>query len=261
MKKLVAVLLIGLFFTGCAGYSERGAAGPLVAPSPCRWTSNGIECDGNRDGTADLLINKSDGTVEINGAVATGVDLDALTNGDDIRISTTTDAHEFCIQAHNGTGWVDILCFVNDSGGSPEVQLQSGAVLSGLGLMSPDGVLPQVLDDSEYSDTADTDYVLTRTEVAGNILTNKGEAGASTYTFPALSTIEGSTGIFNIEAAQNVSICPNGSEQFYLNKTQMAASECIVNEAATIGESITWYCTETACFFKSDDADFEEDTP
>jgi hypothetical protein len=70
MKKLLVTILLGLFFTGCAGYSERGAkGGPLVAPSPCRWTSNGIECDGNRDGTADLLINKSDGTVEINGVV------------------------------------------------------------------------------------------------------------------------------------------------------------------------------------------------
>jgi hypothetical protein len=69
MKKLLVTILLGLFFTGCAGYSERGAAGPPVAPSPCRWTSNGIECDGNRDGTADLLINKSDGTVEINGVV------------------------------------------------------------------------------------------------------------------------------------------------------------------------------------------------
>jgi hypothetical protein len=70
MKKLLVTIMIGLFFTGCAGYSERGAAGgPLVAPSPCRWTSNGIECDGNRDGTADLLINKSDGTVEISSDV------------------------------------------------------------------------------------------------------------------------------------------------------------------------------------------------
>jgi hypothetical protein len=71
MKKLLVTIMIGLFFTGCAGYSERGTkGGPHIAPSPCRWTSNGIECDGNRDGTVDLLIKKSDGTVEINGAIA-----------------------------------------------------------------------------------------------------------------------------------------------------------------------------------------------
>jgi hypothetical protein len=69
MKKLLVTIMIGLFFTGCAGYSERSAmSGPRVAPSPCRWTSNGIECDGNRDGTVDLLIKKSDGSVEINGS-------------------------------------------------------------------------------------------------------------------------------------------------------------------------------------------------
>jgi hypothetical protein len=59
MKKLLVTIVIGLFLAGVVW------AGPPVAPSPCRWTSNGIECDGNRDGTPDLLINKSDGTVEI----------------------------------------------------------------------------------------------------------------------------------------------------------------------------------------------------
>jgi hypothetical protein len=63
MKKLLVTIVIGLFFTGVVW------AGPPADRSPCRWTSNGIECDGNRDGTADLLINKSDGTVEINGAL------------------------------------------------------------------------------------------------------------------------------------------------------------------------------------------------
>jgi hypothetical protein len=62
MKKLLVTIVIGLFLAGVVW------AGPPVAPSPCRWTSNGIECDGNRDGTPDLLINKSDGTVEIEGA-------------------------------------------------------------------------------------------------------------------------------------------------------------------------------------------------
>jgi hypothetical protein len=62
MKKLLATIVIGLFLAGVVW------AGPPVAPSPCRWTSNGIECDGNRDGTVDLLIKKSDGSVEINGS-------------------------------------------------------------------------------------------------------------------------------------------------------------------------------------------------
>ena len=40
-----------------------------------------------------------------------------ITNGVDVRVSTTTDAHEWCIQAYDvdGTAWVDMLCFANSN--------------------------------------------------------------------------------------------------------------------------------------------------
>jgi len=53
----------------------------------------------------------------------------------------------------------------------------------------------------------------------------------------------------------------NGSEQFYLNGSQMAAGEHIQNTADTVGDMISWVCTETACFFKSDNTNWVEATP
>jgi hypothetical protein len=99
MKKLLVTILLGLFFTGCAGYSERGTkGGPPVAPSPCRWTSNGIECDGNRDGTPDLLINKSDGTVEIEGEAYETADVSTLTN-----LGVAPESTDELLLSDNGT--------------------------------------------------------------------------------------------------------------------------------------------------------------
>jgi hypothetical protein len=131
MKKLLAMIVIGLFLAGVVW------AGPPVAPSPCRWTSNGIECDGNRDGTADLLINKSDGSVEINGAtieqtVTSYADLRTLSpvsDGDtvfvwgdgilgsfvyDDDLATSDDGG---VYIENGAG-----CFVRETGGVVNVE-------------------------------------------------------------------------------------------------------------------------------------------
>jgi hypothetical protein len=130
------------------------------------------------------------------------------------------------------------------------------------GVVSPDGALPKVLDAPELSDTAsDPDFTLTAAEVSGNIITSSGIGEDATFTFPALSTIEGSSGIFIIEDAFQSDLIPNGTEQFYLNGVQMDAGEHIVNAADTAGDMISWICTETACYFKSENSNWAQATP
>jgi len=140
------------------------------------------------------------------------------------------------------------------------IAIASGGGITNVGVISPDGVLPRVLDGAELGDTA-TPHVMTAAEVSGNIITNNGASADAVFTFPALSTIEGSTGIFNVEEAYQVDLEPNGSEQFYLNGAQMGTGEHIQNTADTIGDMISWICTETACFFKSGNPNWVEATP
>jgi hypothetical protein len=66
-------------------------------------------------------------------------------------------------------------------------------------------------------------------EVKNKIITNSESVGADEWDFPAIA--EGWNFIFIIEAAQNVTLDPNGTDQWYLNGTQMAAGEAIVNTA------------------------------
>jgi len=110
----------------------------------------------------------------------------------------------------------------------------------------------------ELSDTTG-DRLLTDAELKSNVISNKGATGATVFNMPALA--EGRNFEVIIEAAQNISIVPNGTEQFYLNGTQMAAGEAIVNEAPTVAESIVCITTETAWYFESKYSDFAQDTP
>jgi len=111
---------------------------------------------------------------------------------------------------------------------------------------------------SELSDNSDPHSLVVR-ELHNIILTNSESAGADEWDFPARA--EGWNFIFIIEAAQNVTLDPNGAEQWYLNGTQLAAGEAVVNTAPTVGESITCFSTESAVYCESAYADWTEETP
>jgi hypothetical protein len=96
-------------------------------------------------------------------------------------------------------------------------------------------------------------------EVKNKIITNSESVGADEWDFPARA--EGWNFIFIIEAAQNVTLDPNGTEQWYLNGTQMAAGEAIVNTSPTVGESIACFSTESAVYCESKYSDFAEESP
>jgi hypothetical protein len=124
--------------------------------------------------------------------------------------------------------------------------------------ISLDAIPVDTLVASELNDTSDP-HTLTTSELMAHILSNSESTGADEWDFPARS--EGWNFTFIIEAVQNVTLDPNGTEQWYLNGTQMAAGEAIVNEAPTIGESISCISTEDAVYCKSNDSDWAEDTP
>ena len=114
------------------------------------------------------------------------------------------------------------------------------------------------LKASELNDTSDP-HTLIAAEVKNKILTNSESTGADEWDFPART--EGWNFTFVIEAAQNVTLDPNGTEQWYLNGTQMAAGEAIVNTSPTVGESLFCYSTESDVFCESKYSDFTEASP
>ena len=114
------------------------------------------------------------------------------------------------------------------------------------------------LKASELNDTSDP-HLLTVDEIKGSIITNSESVGADEWDFPART--EGWNFIYVIEAAQNVTLDPNGTEQWYLNGTQLAAGEAIVNAAPAVGASLTCFSTETAVYCESKYAAFAEETP
>jgi hypothetical protein len=111
---------------------------------------------------------------------------------------------------------------------------------------------------SELGDTSDP-HLLVIGELRNTILTNSESVGADEWDFPARA--EGWNFMFVIEAVQNVTLDPNGTEQWYLNGVQLAAGEAIVNTAPTVGEAIECVSTESAVYCESNDPDWQEETP
>jgi hypothetical protein len=132
------------------------------------------------------------------------------------------------------------------------------AFLSVAGSLIVSGIDTPTLLASELDDDSDP-HTLIAAEVKNKIITNSESVGADEWDFPARA--EGWNFIFIIEAAQNVTLDPNGTEQWYLNGTQMAAGEAIVNTSPTVGESIACFSTETAVFCESKYSDFAEESP
>ena len=117
--------------------------------------------------------------------------------------------------------------------------------------------LPTLEEDEWNDDTGDR--LLTSDELQNKIISNSGESGATHFDHPARE--ENWNWIVTCEAAQNIVLDPNGTEQWYLNGTQLAAGENIQNTACTIGEDIACYSTEDNVYCKSSFSDWQEETP
>jgi hypothetical protein len=111
---------------------------------------------------------------------------------------------------------------------------------------------------STLTDTT-SPHDLVAAELKGTVLTNSGAGASTTYNFPARTV--GWNFIVQVEAAQNIVLNPNGTEQWYLNGTQMAAGENIQNAAPTVGESITCFSTTAAVYCESKYTDWAQETP
>lgn len=117
--------------------------------------------------------------------------------------------------------------------------------------------------DYKYSDTT-TPHVLTIEEVRGSLLTNAGATEDRVYTCPAAGP--GFNFMVMVVAGYQMDIEPNGAETLWLNGTQMAAGEHIINEADTKGDIMSCWSAETGdgtyeIFCKSDNANWAEATP
>jgi hypothetical protein len=185
-----------------------------------------------------------------------------LPNAGKLRLVSLTDEHEFCIQATNdGESYVDVVCFVADTGGAPEMQLPAGAKFTGLGASN---LKITELTSDDLSDTS-TPHALTAAEVSGTLLTNyDSSAEAKEYDLPAAAS--GYNFVFRLILDQNVTLDPNGTEVMYLNGTAMAAGEAIVNTSRAVGQSITCMTHKTGAatwqwFCDSADAEFLEESP
>jgi hypothetical protein len=132
------------------------------------------------------------------------------------------------------------------------------AFLSVAGSLIVSGIDTPTLLASELDDDSDP-HTLIAAEVKNKIITNSESTGADEWDFPAIA--EGWNFIFIIEAAQNVTLDPNGTDQWYLNGTQMAAGEAIVNTSPTVGESIACFSTESSVYCESKYSDFAEESP
>lgn len=111
---------------------------------------------------------------------------------------------------------------------------------------------------SELNDTSDP-HLLTVEELMNSNISNGESIGADEWDFPART--EGWNFCFIIEVAQNVTLKPNGTEQWYFNGVQMSAGESIVNNSPTIGEKICCTSTEQIVEWNSKYTDWAQETP
>jgi len=107
---------------------------------------------------------------------------------------------------------------------------------------------------SELNDTSDP-HTLTEAELKNTILSNSESTGADEWDFPARG--EGWNFMFIKEADQNITLDPNGSEQYYFRTdnsaySQLAAGEAIVNTTAG-KSSLSCFSTESAVYCTGDE--------
>lgn len=117
--------------------------------------------------------------------------------------------------------------------------------------------------DATYTDTT-TPHVLTSEETKNSIITNAGAAQDRVYTCPAAEF--GMNFMVMVIAAYQMDVEPNGTETLWLNGTQMAAGEHIINAADTKGGVMSCWSVESGdgtyeIFCKSDNSNFAQATP
>lgn len=128
-------------------------------------------------------------------------------------------------------------------------------------VLSISGIAVTTLEASELNDTSDP-HLLTATELKSHYISNYESVGADEWDFPART--EGWDFCFVKEVDQNVTLDPNGTEQWQFRTdnsgfTQLSAGEAIVN--TTAGESaVCCFSTETAVYCTGD-ANWAEETP
>lgn len=108
---------------------------------------------------------------------------------------------------------------------------------------------------SELNDTT-SPHTLLASEIKNSYLTNHGSGTTVEWDFPVRS--EGWSFGIVCEAAFGMILDPNGTEQWYLNGTQLAAGEAIELEStvATVGESIWCISTKSGVYCESKYSDW-----
>jgi hypothetical protein len=114
------------------------------------------------------------------------------------------------------------------------------------------------LETDELTDTS-SPHGLVSTELMNTILSNANATGAIEYDAPARA--ENWNFVVVCEEAQNIVVDPNGTEQWYLNGSQLAAGENIQNTACTKSESMACFSTEEEVYCESKYSDWAEETP
>ena len=117
--------------------------------------------------------------------------------------------------------------------------------------------------DAVYNDTS-TPHVLTTEECKNGLITNADAGEDRVYTFPAAEM--GFNLMAMVVEAFQMDLEPDGTETLWLNGTQMAQGEHIINAADTKGDVISCWSAETGdgtyeIFCKSDNTNWAEATP
>ena len=150
----------------------------------------------------------------------------------------------------NGESGTDAYYVLVTAAGSPNTYKTLWDVAGNFYLQS---IATPTLLTSELNDTS-TPHTLTAAELKGTILTNSGSVGPEEWDAPART--EGWNFIFVKEADQNITIDPNGTENWYFRTGNSAytlngAGVSIIN--TTAGKStLTCFSTESSVFCTGD---------
>ena len=170
-----------------------------------------------------------------------------MVNASDLRVSTTTDAHEFSIQVYDvdDTTWRDALTFTN--GNSPSVTLGASVTLAGLGLIDPASGLKSltpVTDDADDFDDTGPDIFSGANLYGGTFIAN----GTGIINLPAVAAGMNFT-IITLGAIA-VTINPDDANQILADGVLLDNGDALLN-GSTAGDIAVcqyykdgdWVCT------------------
>ena len=186
MKKLmIFVFILALFMlASCAGMRKDTLESDMDAAAEVGASANSYDVNTTPSLTADYLLGIDDfgegswavqrfnisNLAALYWANPAFTGTPTIANGGDLRVSTTTTAHEFSIQVYDNddTTWRDALTFAN--GDSPSVTLGTGVTLAGIGDMTVTGAFTSPGIDDNADDVAITiDATTEEVNFAGDI--------------------------------------------------------------------------------------------